>query len=185
MSVSILTVDDEADVADLFQQHSRREVREGRYVLHFASSAKEALAKLADGIRPQLIVILRHQIPGVDGLMLLRQIRGFADLRILFWIKAAMIGAVFLIEISARRHLFQVTPIVLSGITAAFGLTVAGAITAMQGLSREMAEVNLLVLLAGEVDVTSLEGIVAALVTKLTNTSPRQNLGHRVARSRA
>ena len=88
---------------------------------------------------------------GVDGLMLLRQIRGFADLRILFWIKAAMIGAVFLIEISARRHLFQVTPIVLSGITAAFGLTVAGAITAMQGLSREMAEVNLLVLLAGEV----------------------------------
>ena len=58
MSVSILTVDDEADVADLFQQHFRREVREGRYVLHFASSAKEALAKLADGIRPQLIVIL-------------------------------------------------------------------------------------------------------------------------------
>jgi hypothetical protein len=30
MSVSILTVDDEADVADLFQQHFRREVREGR-----------------------------------------------------------------------------------------------------------------------------------------------------------
>jgi hypothetical protein len=53
MSVSILTVDDEADITDLFRQHFRREVREGVYVLHFACSADEALAKLADGIRPQ------------------------------------------------------------------------------------------------------------------------------------
>jgi hypothetical protein len=31
MSVSILVVDDEPDVADLFRQHFRREVRQGTY----------------------------------------------------------------------------------------------------------------------------------------------------------
>ncbi|MGB7042535.1 MAG: response regulator, partial [Xanthobacteraceae bacterium] len=34
MSVSILVVDDEPDVADLFRQHFRREVRQGAYVMH-------------------------------------------------------------------------------------------------------------------------------------------------------
>jgi CheY-like chemotaxis protein len=32
MSVSILVVDDEPDVADLFRQHFRREARQGTYV---------------------------------------------------------------------------------------------------------------------------------------------------------
>jgi CheY-like chemotaxis protein len=36
MSVSILIVDDEPDVAVLFRQQFRREAREGVYVLHFA-----------------------------------------------------------------------------------------------------------------------------------------------------
>ena len=76
MSVSILTVDDEADVADLFRQHFRREVRQGHYVLHFACSAEEALDKLAGGIQPQLIVILSDiNMPGMDGLALLREIK--------------------------------------------------------------------------------------------------------------
>ena len=75
MSVSILAVDDETDVADLFRQHFRREVRQGHYVLHFAYSAEEALAKL--GIEPQLIVILSDiNMPGMDGLMLLREVKG-------------------------------------------------------------------------------------------------------------
>ena len=38
MSVSILVVDDEPDVADLFRQGFRREVRQGLYVPHFAHS---------------------------------------------------------------------------------------------------------------------------------------------------
>jgi CheY-like chemotaxis protein len=75
MSVSILVVDDESDVAELFRQRFRREAREGTYVLHFALSAEEALDKLADGIRPQLIVILSDvNMPGTDGLTLLREI---------------------------------------------------------------------------------------------------------------
>ena len=76
MSVSLLAVDDEADVADLFRQHFRREVREGRYVLHFASSASEALDKLTDGIQPPLIVVLSDiNMTGMDGLALLREIK--------------------------------------------------------------------------------------------------------------
>ena len=76
MSVSILVVDDEADVADLFRQQFRREVRQGQYVIHFAQSAEEALAKLGDGIRPELIVVLSDiNMPGLDGLGLLQKVK--------------------------------------------------------------------------------------------------------------
>ena len=76
MNVSILVVDDENDVVELFRQQLRREVRQGIYVLHFAYSAEEALEKLADGIRPPLIVILSDiNMPGMDGLMLLQEIK--------------------------------------------------------------------------------------------------------------
>jgi CheY-like chemotaxis protein len=40
MSVSILVVDDEPDVADLFRQSFRRETRQGTYVIHFAVSGE-------------------------------------------------------------------------------------------------------------------------------------------------
>jgi CheY-like chemotaxis protein len=76
VSVSILAVDDETDVADLFRQHFRREVRQGQYVLHFACSGEDALGQLARGIEPQLIVILSDiNMPGMDGLTLLREIK--------------------------------------------------------------------------------------------------------------
>ncbi len=76
MSVSILIVDDEADVAELFRQRFRREVRQGVYVLHFAYSGEEALAMLGEGVRPELIVILSDiNMPGMDGLTLLQEIR--------------------------------------------------------------------------------------------------------------
>ena len=76
MSVSILAVDDETDVADLFRQHFRREVRQGQYVLHFACSGEDALDKLARGIEPQLIVILSDiNMPGMDVITLLREIK--------------------------------------------------------------------------------------------------------------
>ena len=71
MSVSILVVDDEPDVADLFRQRFRREVRQGTYVLHFAASGEEALEQLAGEIEPELIVILSDiNMPGMDGLEL-------------------------------------------------------------------------------------------------------------------
>ncbi len=76
MTVSILIVDDEPDVAELFRQRFRREVRQGLYALHFAGSGEAALQMLADGIRPELIVILSDiNMPGMDGLTLLHAIK--------------------------------------------------------------------------------------------------------------
>ena len=76
MSVSILVVDDEPDVPDLFRQRFRREARQGTYVLHFAASGEEALDQLAGEIRPELIVILSDiNMPGMDGLELLREVK--------------------------------------------------------------------------------------------------------------
>jgi CheY-like chemotaxis protein len=76
MSVSILVVDDEADVAEMFRQRFRREARNGTYVMHFANSGSEALDKLGTGIEPQLIVILSDiNMPEMDGLELLREIK--------------------------------------------------------------------------------------------------------------
>ncbi len=76
MTVSMLIIDDEPDVADLFRQRFRREARQGAYVLHFAFSAAEALERLAGAIEPELIVILSDiNMPGMDGLALLREIK--------------------------------------------------------------------------------------------------------------
>jgi CheY-like chemotaxis protein len=85
VSLSILIVDDEPDVAELFRQRFRREVRQGLYVLHFAGSGEEALERLDTGIRPELIVILSDiNMPGMDGLALLREIKTrWADLPIM------------------------------------------------------------------------------------------------------
>jgi len=76
VSVSILVVDDEPDVAELFRQRFRREARQGTYVLHFAGSGEEALDMLAHEIEPQLIVILSDiNMPGMDGLSLLQEVK--------------------------------------------------------------------------------------------------------------
>ncbi len=85
MSASILVVDDEPDVADLFRQHFRREVRQGNYVMHFAASGEQALERLAGEIEPELIVILSDiNMPGMDGLTLLHEIKQrFPDLPVI------------------------------------------------------------------------------------------------------
>jgi two-component system, response regulator, stage 0 sporulation protein F len=85
MSVSILVVDDEPDVAELFRQRFRREAREGTYVLHYAASGEQALDLLEDGIEPTLIVILSDiNMPGMDGLTLLGEIKSrFPDLPVI------------------------------------------------------------------------------------------------------
>jgi CheY-like chemotaxis protein len=76
MSFSILVVDDEPDIAEMFRQRFRREARQGTYVLHFAASGEEALDQLSNGVQPELIVILSDiNMPGMDGLTLLRAIK--------------------------------------------------------------------------------------------------------------
>ena len=85
MSVSILVVDDEPDVAELFRQRFRRENRQGTYVPHYANSAVEALDRLAEEIEPELLAVLSDiNMPGMDGLQLLGEIkRRFPDLPVM------------------------------------------------------------------------------------------------------
>jgi CheY-like chemotaxis protein len=76
MSASILIVDDEADVAELFRQCFRRELRQGQYVMHFAQSGEAALDILQQDVQPELLVILSDiNMPGMDGLSLLREVK--------------------------------------------------------------------------------------------------------------
>ena len=85
MSVSILVVDDEADVAELFRQHFRREARQGAHVLHFANSGDQALQLLDYQIEPELLAVLSDiNMPGMDGLQLLGEIKQrFPDLPVM------------------------------------------------------------------------------------------------------
>ena len=76
MTASILVVDDEPDVAELFRQRFRGETRRGDYALHFAESGEHALQQLRDGIQPEVVLILSDiNMPGIDGLQLLQEIK--------------------------------------------------------------------------------------------------------------
>ena len=76
MSVSILVVDDDPDVAELFRQRFRRETRQGTYILHYAASGAGALDRLSGEIEPELLAVLSDiNIPGMDGLQLLAEIK--------------------------------------------------------------------------------------------------------------
>lgn len=69
MSVLILVVDDEPDVAELFRQQFRRELRAGKFVLAFAASGREALDRLAMPDDAKLILIFTDMnMPGMTGL---------------------------------------------------------------------------------------------------------------------
>ena len=74
MTVSILVVDDEPDVVDLFKRRFRRELRRGDLAFHFAGSGEEALAALAQGVEPAVILILSDvNMPGMSGIDLLAE----------------------------------------------------------------------------------------------------------------
>jgi CheY-like chemotaxis protein len=79
VSVLVLVVDDEPDVAELFRQKFRRDLREQRFVMDFAISAKDALARIESIIEQPLILILSDiNMPGMTGLEMLPKVR---DLR--------------------------------------------------------------------------------------------------------
>lgn len=76
MTVSILVVDDEPDVVDLFQRRFRKELRSGALILHFAKSGEEALRQLKTGVEPKLMLILSDiNMPGISGLELLESVK--------------------------------------------------------------------------------------------------------------
>jgi CheY-like chemotaxis protein len=76
VSVLVLVVDDEPDVEALFRQQFRRDLRAQRFVMDFAGSAAEALARIAGAIEQPLILILSDiNMPGMTGLEMLPKVK--------------------------------------------------------------------------------------------------------------
>ena len=76
MNVLVLVVDDEPDVEALFRQQFRRDLRAQRFVMDFAISAADALARIADTIEQSLILILSDiNMPGMTGLEMLPRVK--------------------------------------------------------------------------------------------------------------
>ena len=76
MNVLVLVVDDEPDVEALFRQHFRRDLRAQRFVMDFALSAPDALARIAGTIEQSLILVLSDiNMPGMSGLEMLPKVR--------------------------------------------------------------------------------------------------------------
>ena len=76
MNILVLVVDDEPDVEALFRQQFRRDLRAQRFAMDFASSAAEALTRIADTAGQSLILVLSDiNMPGMTGLEMLPRIR--------------------------------------------------------------------------------------------------------------
>jgi CheY-like chemotaxis protein len=75
MSGLILVVDDEPDVADLFRQQFRRELRASRFVMEFALSATDALERVHAAEARLILILSDINMPGMSGLDLLPRAR--------------------------------------------------------------------------------------------------------------
>ena len=76
MNILVLVVDDEPDVEALFRQQFRRDLRAQRFVMDFASSAADALERVASTIEQSLILILSDiNMPGMTGLEMLPKVK--------------------------------------------------------------------------------------------------------------
>ena len=76
MTACILVVDDESDVEALFRQQFRRELRAQRFVMEFANSATDALARVA-GLTEQSPILIFSDVnmPGMTGLEMLPKVK--------------------------------------------------------------------------------------------------------------
>src|SRR5262245_41732256 len=82
--MKVMVVDDEPDVELIFRQRFSREGLAGILHLHFARSGEEALAQLKEPGSADMVLILSDiNMPGMQGLELLRQLKGqFPDLKV-------------------------------------------------------------------------------------------------------
>ena len=76
MNILVLVVDDEPDVEALFRQQFRKDLRAQRFVMDFANSASDALARIASTVEQSLILILSDiNMPGMTGLEMLPKVK--------------------------------------------------------------------------------------------------------------
>ena len=76
MSILVLVVDDEPDVEALFRQQFRRDLRAERFIMDFANSAPDALARVGETREHSLILILSDiNMPGMTGLEMLPKVK--------------------------------------------------------------------------------------------------------------
>jgi CheY-like chemotaxis protein len=76
LNVYILVVDDEPDVEALFRQQFRKDLRAQRFVMDFANSASDALARIASTVEQSLILILSDiNMPDMTGLEMLPKVK--------------------------------------------------------------------------------------------------------------
>lgn len=71
----ILVVDDERDIKDLFEQHFRKEIRQGEMAFVFAYSGEEAIAYLQNPEHEAILILSDINMPGMSGLDLLLKIK--------------------------------------------------------------------------------------------------------------
>jgi len=74
-AIKVLVVDDEHDVEPLFRQRFRREVKSGELELVFAFSGEEAIESLQGQHADVVLVLSDINMPGMDGIELLRHIK--------------------------------------------------------------------------------------------------------------
>ena len=74
--ISVLVVDDEPDIEDLFKRKFRRELKNGKYILHFAQSGELALSMIENGFTPELVLMLSDiNMSGMSGMELLSAVK--------------------------------------------------------------------------------------------------------------